>query len=84
MQLITPWLCPGRCSVHLVGGLFCWWIWAAWDLAGAERPGADGGTNRVVILEIGGTAEFQAAGQGVWQEAAVNQVLRVGDRFRTR
>jgi tetratricopeptide (TPR) repeat protein len=37
----------------------------------------------VVILDIAGTAEVLAAGQVVWKDAAAQQALRRGDRFRT-
>ncbi|HYV32386.1 MAG TPA: FecR family protein, partial [Candidatus Binatia bacterium] len=53
-------------------------------VSGAERRAGDTGTNGVVILEIAGAAEVLAVGQAAWKQAVVNQVLKNGDRFRTR
>ncbi len=76
-------LCTARRSVHWVWLLSLWGS-CALDLAAGERPAGPAETNGVVILEIGGTAEFLAAGGAAWKEATVNQVLKPGDRFRTR
>ena len=49
-------------------------------LGAAEAPAAEG----VVILEIGGKSEVLRAGKALWDPARTNDVLRSGDRFRTK
>src|SRR5216117_164944 len=83
MEPITPLIYTAKRCVHLVWLLSCW-IACVSNVPGGERPAGKAGTNGVVVLEIAGAAELLAAGDAAWKEAAVNQVLKNGDRFRTK
>ena len=62
-----------------------WWSLAALLLPAATRA-ADSGAAAgiVIILEFAGEAEVLRGGEKSWNSAAINQVLKVGDRFRTK